>query len=151
VELDGRVAVVTGAAAGTGRAIAHRLGAEGALVVVADVDAERGEDTARAIEADGGRAGFVRTDVTDSGDVRAMVALAEQGRGGPHVLVNNAGGGGHVEPHFPDATPGQWGATLDLNLRGAMLATHLVFERIRAAGGGAEPGVSRSAAAGPSR
>jgi NAD(P)-dependent dehydrogenase (short-subunit alcohol dehydrogenase family) len=54
-----------------------------------------------------------------------MVAFADQGRGGPQILVNNAGGGGHVEPHFPDATPSQWSATLDLNLRSAMLATQI--------------------------
>ena len=51
-----------------------------------------------------------------------MIASAE-----PEILVNNAGGGGHVEPHFPDATPADWGATLDLNLRGPMLATQLAL------------------------
>jgi NAD(P)-dependent dehydrogenase (short-subunit alcohol dehydrogenase family) len=64
VEIDGRVALVTGAAAGTGRAIALRLAAEGALVVVADVDADRGERTVHAIGAHGGQARFVAADVT---------------------------------------------------------------------------------------
>ena len=113
--------MVTGAALGTGRAIALRLAAEGAIVVVADRDAEHGQGTVRAIEANGGRASFVKTDVTDDRDLRAMVAHAGEVGGGLHVLVNNAGGGGHVEPHFPAASPEQWGATLDLNLRGAML------------------------------
>jgi NAD(P)-dependent dehydrogenase (short-subunit alcohol dehydrogenase family) len=62
VELEGSVALVTGAAAGTGRAIALRLGAEGAAVVVADIDVGRGEDTVRAIESRGGRASFVRAE-----------------------------------------------------------------------------------------
>jgi NAD(P)-dependent dehydrogenase (short-subunit alcohol dehydrogenase family) len=81
MEIGGRVAIVTGAGRGTGRAIAVRLAAE---------------------------------------DVRGMVAAAAPG---PHILVNNAGGGGYVEPHFPDADPDDYGATLDLKLRGAMLAT----------------------------
>jgi NAD(P)-dependent dehydrogenase (short-subunit alcohol dehydrogenase family) len=148
MRIDGEVALVTGAAAGTGRAIALRLAAEGAIVVVADVDERGGQDTVRAIAAAGGSASLVHADITDDGDVRAMVALAGRGRGGPRLLVNNAGGGGHVEPHFPDATPAQWGATLDLNLRGAMLATQLALEPMRAAGGGAVVNVASTAGLG---
>jgi NAD(P)-dependent dehydrogenase (short-subunit alcohol dehydrogenase family) len=147
VELDGKTAVVTGAALGTGRAIALRLAAEGAIVVVADRDAEHGRATVRAIEANRGRASFVNVDVTDDGDLRAMVAHAHE-VGGLQLLVNNAGGGGHVEPHFPDASPEQWGATLDLNLRGAMLATQLALEPMRAAGGGAVVNVASTAGLG---
>ena len=109
---------MTGAAAGTGRVVARRLAREGAAVVVADVDESAGSATAAAI---GGT--FVRADMTEPGDVRAMVAAAP----GLALLVNNAGGGGHVPPHFPEATPEQWGATLDLNLRGPMLATQLAI------------------------
>ena len=83
------MALVTGGAAGTGRAIALRLGAEDALVVVADIDAEGGEDTVRRIQTQGGRATFVRADVTQDADVERMVVFADQGRGGPHILVNN--------------------------------------------------------------
>ena len=86
----------------------------------------------------------MNVDVTDDGDLRAMIAHS----GGLHVLVNNAGGGGHVEPHFPDASPEQWGATLDLNLRGAMLATQLALEPMRAAGGGAVVNVASTAGLG---
>ena len=144
MELDGKTAVVTGAALGTGRAIALRLAAEGTIVVVADRDAEHGQATVRAIEANRGRASFISVDVTDNGDLRSMIAHA----GGLHVLVNNAGGGGHVEPHFPDASPEQWGATLDLNLRGAMLATQLALEPMRAGGGGAVINVASTAGLG---
>jgi NAD(P)-dependent dehydrogenase (short-subunit alcohol dehydrogenase family) len=127
MEVSGSVAVVTGAAAGTGREISLRLGADGALVVVADVDPWAGEETAREIETRGGTARFVRADVTSGDDVRRMVTFAESELGGLRILVNNAGGGGHVEPHFPEANPDQWQATLDLNLRGAMLATQLAL------------------------
>jgi NAD(P)-dependent dehydrogenase (short-subunit alcohol dehydrogenase family) len=132
MDLDGATAIVTGAAVGTGRAIAGRLAADGALVVVADVDVRGGEETVARIERAGGRARFVRADMRDAADVAELVAGAH----GLRVLVNNAGGGGHIPPHFPDATPAQWGATLDLNLGAAMRATHLVLAPMRRAGGG---------------
>ena len=103
MEIAGRTALVTGAAAGVGRAIAHRLASEGAHVIVADL-----------VRGDVGR--FVRTDVTDP-DPRLFE--------GVDILVNNAGGG-HLPPHFPQ--PG-WEAKLDLNLRAPMLATQLALER----------------------
>ena len=148
MDLEGRVAIVTGAAGGTGRAIAVRLDAEGAVVVVADVDAPGGEATAAQIAAAGGRSAFVRADVRVAADVEDLVARAAREDGGPRVLVNNAGGGGHVAPHFPDATPAQWGATLDLNLRGAMLATQHVLAPMARAGGGAVVNVASTAGLG---
>ena len=69
MEVRGSVALVTGAAAGTGREIARRLGADGALMIVADIDPRAGRETARAIEAQGGTARFVRTDVTSGDDL----------------------------------------------------------------------------------
>ena len=87
--------------------------------------------------------------MTVAADVAGMIAYAGRLAGaGPHVLVNNAGGGGHVPPHFPDAEPAQWGATLDLNLRGPMLATQLCLEPMRRAGGGAVVNVASSAGLG---
>jgi NAD(P)-dependent dehydrogenase (short-subunit alcohol dehydrogenase family) len=148
MEVRGRVALVTGAAAGTGREIARRLGADGALIVVADVDPRAGQETARAIEEQGGIARFVPTDVTSGDDLRRMVAFAERELGRPQILVNNAGGGGHVEPHYPDADPDQWQSTLDLNLRGAMLATQLVLGPMRLAGGGVVVNIASTAGLG---
>jgi NAD(P)-dependent dehydrogenase (short-subunit alcohol dehydrogenase family) len=143
MDVEGRVAIVTGAAAGAGRAIALRLGAEGADVVVADIDPVGGEETVAAITAGGGHARFFRADMRAADDVEAVVRSAD-----PRILVNNAGGGGHVEPHFPDASPAQWGATLDLNLRGAMLATQLCLEPMRRGGGGAVVSVASTAGLG---
>jgi len=84
--LEGRVAVITGAASGIGRASARRFAAEGARVVVADVDSDGGTALAGEI---GGL--FVRADVTDPDDVRAMYAAAIERFGGLDVLFNNAG------------------------------------------------------------
>jgi len=143
VELEGKVAIVTGAAAGTGRVFADRLAAKGATVVVADLDDQAGVETARDV-----RGRFVRTDVTDRADLERLVAFAREQLDGPHILVNNAGGGGHVEPQFPEANPSEWGATLDLNLRAPMLATQLVLEPMRERGGGAIVNVASTAGLG---
>ena len=77
-----------------------------------------------------------------------MVAFAERELGRPRILVNNAGGGGHVEPHFPDADPDRWQATLDLNLRGAMLATQLALGPMRRGGGGVVINIASTAGLG---
>ncbi len=97
MDLAGANAIVTGAAVGTGRAIAERLAADGADLIVADVDERGGEETVARIEHAGGRARFVRADMLAPADVEALI----EGADGLRVLVNNAGGGGHVPPHFP--------------------------------------------------
>jgi NAD(P)-dependent dehydrogenase (short-subunit alcohol dehydrogenase family) len=136
MELLDRVALVTGGGgAGTGRAVALRLAAEGAAVVVADIDAEGGGETVRRVEAAGGRAAFVRADVTAEADVAAMVEFAGEAFGGLDVLVNSAGGPAPLR--FPDAPSEQWGRTLDLNLRGPMLAVQHALPAMRRRGGGA--------------
>jgi NAD(P)-dependent dehydrogenase (short-subunit alcohol dehydrogenase family) len=147
VDLDGRVAIVTGAAAGAGRAIAQRLGDEGTTVVVADVDDAAGHAAVGAIAECGGAASFVRADMRVAGDVEHMVAVAEERHGGVDVLVNNAGGWGPTA-NYPYASPLQWGSALDLNLRGPILATQLVLEPMRRRGGGAVVNVASTAGLG---
>jgi NAD(P)-dependent dehydrogenase (short-subunit alcohol dehydrogenase family) len=137
VDLRGRVAIVTGGAAGAGEAMVRRLAEEGATVVVADVDDTAGRRSLDAL----GAASFVRADVRVDGDVERMVAVAEERHGGVDVLVNNAGGVGPTA-NYPYASPLQWGSTLDLNLRAPMLATQLVLEPMRRRGGGAVVNVS---------
>jgi NAD(P)-dependent dehydrogenase (short-subunit alcohol dehydrogenase family) len=146
VQLEGKVALVTGGGAETGRAIALRLAAGGALVVVADIDLASAQATVAAIAEQGGHAAAIEADVTDDEQVRRMIAFAGRDGGGPHVLVNNAGGRG--EANYPDGTPAQWSATLDLNLRAAMLATQLALEPMRAAGGGVVINIASTAGLG---
>lgn len=120
LRLDGRIALVTGAASGIGAATAHRLAAEGALVVVADIDAAGATVVADDI---GGVA--VELDVTDAGAVRAQVAHAV-GRLGPiDVLVNNAGCGQLAM--FLDTDEAMWAEVLRVNLVGTMSCTHAVL------------------------
>jgi NAD(P)-dependent dehydrogenase (short-subunit alcohol dehydrogenase family) len=143
VEVAGRVAVVTGGAAGLGLVIARRLAAEGGLVVLADVDDRAGS---RAVSSMGSSVAFVRADTRVGSDVERMIAFAVERFGGLDVLVNNAGGWGAA--NFPAATPLAWGATLDLNLRAPMLATQLALEPMRSRGGGAVVNVASTAGLG---
>ena len=133
VEMQDKVALVTGAGAGIGRAVALRLAREGAAVVVADVDEGAGQESVRRIEADAGRAAFVFADVAAEADVQRMVAFADRHFGGLDILINNAGGA--PEPYFPEAEPEHWGRTLDVNLRGVMLGTQFGIRAMRGRGG----------------
>jgi NAD(P)-dependent dehydrogenase (short-subunit alcohol dehydrogenase family) len=110
--VEGMRALVTGGASGIGLAIAEALRDGGASVAVLD-------------RADSGPADFrfVHADVTDDAQLRSLIAAAR-----PDVLVNNAGGLGHIPPHFPEAPPETWGHKLDLNLRAPMRATQLALE-----------------------
>src|SRR5437764_1469920 len=89
-ELAGKVAVVTGGANGLGRATVELFVAEGAQVVVADMDDERGEELAATL---GDAAAFMHADVADADQVQALVDFAVAQFGGLHVMVNNAGVG----------------------------------------------------------
>lgn len=87
MKLKGKVALVTGAGSGFGEGIARHFAAEGAKLVVADIDVSAGEAVANSLDA----ARFVRADVSKDADVEAMVMAAEEHFGGLDILVNNAG------------------------------------------------------------
>ena len=127
-------AVVTGAASGIGRAAAERFAAEGAAVLVADVDAA-GAEVAAAIRARGGRAEFVRTDVTDESAVRTLMEAAVEHFGKLDVVFNNAGIGSFVP--FDRLEPAEWDRILAVNLRGVFLGCRYALPHLRRNGGGA--------------
>jgi len=146
MDLRGKIAHVTAAAAGIGRGIAERLAREGASVVVSDIAEEWGPETVVRIEEAGGRAEFVLADATVEEDVRTAIPRTKEAFGGLDVLVNNAGGA--PAPYFPEAPPEHWLASIALNLHSAMLATYYGIEAMRERGGGSILNVSSMAGIG---
>lgn len=134
MRLAGKVAVVTGGALGIGQATSIRLAEEGAAVVIADVNATAGEETARGIAATGGKALFVQTDVSHEDSIRQMVQAAVKAFGKIDILVNNAA---IFVLKGIDATVEEWRQILDVNVIGTSLVSKHVVPEIRKAGGGA--------------
>ena len=122
--LEGRVAVITGAAQGIGAACAERLSHDGAAVALWDIDTPRGEALARSLNERGRRAVHVHCNVADKCEVDAAVAATVQAFGAIDALVNNAGI--FKAAAFLDITEAAWDAVLDVNLRGAFLVGQAV-------------------------
>jgi NAD(P)-dependent dehydrogenase (short-subunit alcohol dehydrogenase family) len=134
--LEGKVAVVTGAAMGIGRASAQAFAREGASVVVADIDVDGGEQTASLIEADGGSASFIRTDVSIKEDVEAMVQHAVDTFGGLDCAHNNAGIAAPMVP-LADYPDDGWHHTIAVMLTGVYYCMKAEIPRMLERGGGA--------------
>jgi NAD(P)-dependent dehydrogenase (short-subunit alcohol dehydrogenase family) len=135
-KFDGKVAIVTGAAGGIGRASAQGFAQENASVVVADVNVVGGQETVRLIEADGGTAHFVRTDVARSDDVQAMVSETLSIYGRLDYAHNNAGvpSGNYPIADFPEE---EWDRVVGIMLRGVFLCMKYEIPHMLAQGGGA--------------
>ncbi len=153
--LDGRVAIITGAGSGQGRAAARLFAREGAAVVIGEVDAETGREAEREVREEGNRALFVACDVSRPEDVRAAVDAARSEFGGLHVLYNNAGvwypARGNYRPGVTDAPSplledNIWTRTIDVNLKGTYLCCKYGIPALRDAGGGSIINVSSIAA-----
>ena len=138
--LEGRVALVTGAASGIGRATVVRLAQEGAVAVVSDVQEEMGEETVESIRNDGGAALYVHLDVTDEDGWRAAVerVLGEHGR--LDVLVNNAGLG-DLAP-IEETTLADWDRTVAIDQTGVFLGMKCCAEALKASGHGSVINIS---------
>ncbi|MBI2242496.1 MAG: glucose 1-dehydrogenase [Nocardioides sp.] len=117
--LEGRVAIVTGAASGIGKVTAQRLAEEGAAVLVTDIQVEAGEATVKELEEAGGSAAFIRHDVTSEADWEAAFAKAAEELGGVDILVNNAGMG-DIKP-IEETTLAEWDRTVAIDQTGVFL------------------------------
>ncbi|MCW2776005.1 MAG: short-chain dehydrogenase [Nocardioides sp.] len=144
---EGKVAIVTGAAQGIGEAYATALAEQGAAVVVADVNTESGERVAKEIEAAGGRAIFVHTDVSSAESADAMAARAVEELGGIDLLVNNAAIYGDMK--FDLLISVDWDyykKFMSVNMDGALVVTRAVYPYMQQRGGGSIVNQSSTAA-----
>jgi NAD(P)-dependent dehydrogenase (short-subunit alcohol dehydrogenase family) len=133
---DGKVAFVTGATSGIGRATALAFAREGASVVVADVAAEGNQETARMIEQAGGQSLAVACDVTRGGDIKAALDAAVQRFGRLDLAFNNAGIEQPIRP-AAEITDDEWDRLVAVNLRGTFIAMKHEIELMFEHGGGA--------------
>lgn len=133
-DLAGKVAVVTGGSGGIGRATVELFVAEGAKVVIADVDDAAGAALAAGL---GGHAVYLRTDVAVREQIQAAIDLAVGHFGGLHVMVNNAGISCKAWPNFLDDTLEDFDKVMHVNLLGPMLGTQYAARHMAQHGGGA--------------
>jgi NAD(P)-dependent dehydrogenase (short-subunit alcohol dehydrogenase family) len=135
--LDGKVAIVTGAAMGMGEATARLFGASGAHVLVSDVNAELGQATVERIERDGGSASFCLTDVSRATDVETMVRTAVERYGGLDCAVNNAAVTPDTYP-IADLDEQEFDRVLAVDLKGvALCLKYEIGQMLKQADGGA--------------
>ena len=132
--VEGKVVIVTGGATGIGRGISEILAREGAKVVIANRNMEKGREAETAIRAAGGDALFVATDITREADCRHLVETAVAHYGKLDALVNNAGIFPRAE--LEETTEELWDQIFDVNLKGAFFCCKYAVPHLRANGGG---------------
>jgi 2-hydroxycyclohexanecarboxyl-CoA dehydrogenase len=142
--MSGKVALVTGAAAGIGAAISRRLARDGIAIGVLDILIDEATKVANEIVAAGGKAIPLLASITDRGQVGAAVAKLRATFGPVTILVNNAGITGFVP--FEELTDGQWDRMMEVNLKGPFIVTQVVLPDMKAAGWGRIVNISSSSA-----
>ena len=133
--MDNKIALVTGAGSGIGRATVLVFAREGAKVVVSDIVVEGGQETVQQIEAAGGEAIFVKADVSQAADVETLVAKTVETYGRLDCAFNNAGIEGSVKPTI-DCTEEEFDRTIAVNLTGVWLCMKYEIQQMLSQGGG---------------
>jgi len=143
MRLEGKGAIITGASAGIGQATALLFAREGARVVVADVCEERGQETLKAIQAEGGEAILVQVDVSDPGQVADLLKETVKAYDRLDILVNNAGI--YFQGTAVEVSNAQWDQLMAVNLKGVFYCSREAVPFMREAGGGAIVNVASEA------
>jgi len=134
MRLEGKIAIITGAASGLGQAAALRFAKEGAAVCIADLDTTNGAETARLIEENGGKAVFVPTDIADDASARHASEVTEDRFGGVDILVNAAAA--FVMSSNAETSPESWDYALSVNVKGTALMCRYAMAAMEKRGGG---------------
>ena len=134
--LEGKVALVTGAASGIGRATSRLLAEKGARVVVADVNEAGGRETVDQIKLAEGQGLFVKTDVTSAVEIQNLVGKTLTAFGGVHILHNNAGVY-RVHDTIDEVSEEEWRFMIDVDLNSLFVLARAVYPIMRSQGGGA--------------
>jgi NAD(P)-dependent dehydrogenase (short-subunit alcohol dehydrogenase family) len=129
LKLERKIALVTGAGAGIGRAVAHGISEEGARVVVADIDRIKAENVAAEIRSSGGDAQAFETDVADPSSVDQLRDFVRQAYGSLDILVNNAAI--QVSKWIEDTTPEEWARQMAVNVGGVFLCSRAFLPDLR--------------------
>src|SRR5215212_3602737 len=133
MQLEGKVAIITGAATGIGRATALLFAGEGASVVIADVNEDDAQRTVANIEDEGGSARFVQADVSEAEDVQALMERAAEEMGGIDVIVNNAGA--QRSGAVTEFEESEWDLLMRVNPRSCFLGAKYGVPHLRERGG----------------
>jgi NAD(P)-dependent dehydrogenase (short-subunit alcohol dehydrogenase family) len=135
MRLESKVAIITGAASGIGRATAELFAEEGAKVVVVDINSTEGEKTVSTIRSKGGEARFVHADISKDEDAKRISEETVKAYGRIDILVNNAAA--FVFKTLEEATAEDWQRALSVNIMGTALCSKYAVEHMKKAGGGA--------------
>ena len=142
MRLEDKVAIITGAGGGMGRVASERFAAEGAKIVVAEFDEEAGEETVKLVREAGGKASFVKTDVSDEGSAARMVKHATEIYGRVDVLYNNAGIMPEADHSVVDTDVDTWDKVMAVNVRGVFLGCKYAIPKMVEQGSGSVINIS---------
>lgn len=135
MSLEGKVAIVTGGASGIGRASAVKLAAQGAKLVVSDLNEDGGQETVAMIQSAGGEATYIPCNVTQSAEVQALVQGTIDTYGGFDIAVNNAGIA-NIQNRIHEIDEDQWDRVINVNLKGVWLCMKYEIPHLITRGGG---------------